>query len=56
MFVANRMVQRFLLFPLWLEDRLQCARHAHIPLCNLGMNAPSTMTDVMFARQLQHNR
>jgi DNA polymerase epsilon subunit 1 len=56
MFVANRIVQRSLLFSRWFEDRLKCARYAHIPVCNLGSNAPTTMIDIIFARQLQHNR
>jgi DNA polymerase elongation subunit (family B) len=32
-FLAERMIQRFLIYPRWLKDRLQCARHSHIPLC-----------------------
>jgi DNA polymerase epsilon subunit 1 len=56
MFAAERLIQRYLFFPTWFKDRLECARYAHIPVCNLGMDAPTTMTDVMFARQLQHNR
>ena len=50
------MIQRFLIFPRWLNDRLSCARYANVPLCNLGLDAPTTITDVLFARQLTHNR
>ena len=56
MFVAERMVQRFLIFPAWFDDRLACARHAHVPISSLGMDALTTMIDVTFARALQHNR
>jgi DNA polymerase epsilon subunit 1 len=56
MFVSERMVQRFLIFPRWFADRLECARYAHVPLCNLGSDALTTIIDVLFARQLQHNR
>lgn len=34
-FVAERMVQRFLMVPRWFHDRLQCSRYADIPLCKL---------------------
>jgi len=56
LFCAERMVQRFLIFPRWFEDRLTAARYAHIPLCNLGTDALTTMIDVTFSRQLLHNR
>ena len=56
MFTAERMVQRFLIFPRWFDDRLACARYAHVPLCNLGSDALTTMIDVTFSRQLTHNR
>ena len=56
LFCAERMVQRFLIFPRWFDDRLTAARYAHIPLCNLGTDALTTMIDVTFSRQLLHNR
>jgi DNA polymerase epsilon subunit 1 len=56
MFIAERMIQRFLIFPSWIDDRLACSRHAHVPLCNLGRDVLTTMIDVSFARALQHNR
>jgi hypothetical protein len=56
MFAAERMVQRFLIFPRWFDDRLACARYSHIPLCNLGPDALTTVIDVVFSRQLTHNR
>lgn len=34
------MVQRFLLFPQWFEDRLSCARYAHIPLGTSPLLSP----------------
>jgi DNA polymerase epsilon subunit 1 len=55
-FLAHRMIQRFLIFPRWLKDRVLCARHSHIPLCNLGADSLTTMIDVTFGRQLLHNR
>ena len=35
---------------------MACARHAHIPLCNLGRDALTTLIDVTFARTLQVGR
>ena len=50
------MVDRFLIFPQWFQDRLMCSRHAHVPVCNLGRDACTTMTDVTYARALQKSR
>jgi len=47
---------RYLHFPEWFEDRLGCARYSHIPLGNLGYDVTNSITDMFFARQLQHNR
>ena len=55
-FLGERTVQRFLIFPRWLNDRLSCARFANVPVCNLESDAPTTITDILFGRQLQHNR
>jgi DNA polymerase epsilon subunit 1 len=54
-FASECMVKRFLDFPEWLQDRLRCARHAHIPLGNLDMDVTTMMTDVLFARTLKQN-
>ena len=56
MFATTRMIQRMLLFPNWFTDRLNSARYSHIPICNLGSDVLTTVIDVMFARQLIHNR
>ena len=56
LFVAERIIQRYLHFPEWFSDRVECARFAHIPLANLGVDVTMTMIDVLFARQLTHNR
>lgn len=56
MFVAERMLQRLFILPAWLEDRLQSASYCHIPLSNLGRDVTMTMIDVLFARQLHHNK
>lgn len=56
MFVAERMIQRYLIFPRWFSDRLQSARYALVPVCNLGTDALTTILDVVYARQLVHNR
>lgn len=56
MFAAERMVQRFLLFPRWFDDRLQSARFAQVPVCNLQSDSLTTATDVLFARQLTLSR
>ena len=56
MFVSERIIQRFVHFPEWFHDRVECARYAHVPIANLGDDATMTMTDVIFARQLLHNR
>lgn len=55
-FAAERMVQRFLIFPRWFEDRLRCARFAQMPVCNIQNDAVTSMTDVLFARQLHQHR
>ncbi|CAM9190271.1 unnamed protein product [Chrysoparadoxa australica] len=55
-FAGQRMVQRFLLLPAWLSDRLQCARYARIPLGNISADALCSMADVYLARILHHNR
>ena len=70
--ICNIMIQRFLLFPEWFQDRLDCARYAHVPVgkilpeplrsyldhascgtANMGRDVNMTMTDVLFARQLE---
>eukprot|EP01038_Epipyxis_sp_PR26KG_P011543 gene11543-15462_t len=56
LFVAERMIQRFLIFPRWFEDRLVCSRYAQIPVCNLGADSLTTMIDVIYSRHLVHNR
>ncbi|CAN0333577.1 unnamed protein product, partial [Discosporangium mesarthrocarpum] len=55
-FAGERMIQRFLLTPMWLKDRLDCARYAHIPLANIGPDAPCSMADIFFGRNLKNNR
>lgn len=55
-FSAQRMVQRFLLMPGWLQNRLLAARYAHLPLGNIGHDSPRMMADVFFSRLLKHNR
>ena len=55
-FLSARMIQRFLLLPQFFLDRLHSSRFSEIPVCNLGRDAPTTMIDVLFARQLRHNR
>jgi DNA polymerase epsilon subunit 1 len=54
--ICNIMIQRFLVLPQWFDDRLRSARYSHVPVSNLGRDADMTMTDVLFARQLMHNR
>jgi DNA polymerase epsilon subunit 1 len=56
MFIAERIVQRYLIFPRWFADRLHCARYSHVPVCNLGVDAITTMIDVSYARVLQQGR
>ena len=55
-FVAERLVQRYRHFNDWLEDRLHSARFAHVPVANLGIDAITTMTDVLVARRLESGR
>jgi len=50
------MVQRFLCYPVWLEDRLDCARYVQAPVGNLGHDVTMTMTDITFSRILDKNR
>lgn len=56
MFIAERIVQRYLIFPRWFADRIHCARYSHVPVCNLGVDAITTMIDVSYARVLQQGR
>ena len=53
---TQRMIQRFLCMPAWLQDRLHSARYAHLPLGNLGLDTQRTMADVVFGRLLDANR
>ncbi len=55
-FAAQRMLRRLSVVEAWFQDRILSARYAHIPIANLGDDAPVSMADVMFARQLDHNR
>ncbi len=55
-FAAQRMLRRLSMVEAWFQDRILSARYAHIPIGNLGDDAPVSMADVMFARQLDHNR
>lgn len=48
--------RRFFITPRWLADRLLCARYAHLPLANIGPDAPCAMADAFFGRLLRHNR
>ncbi|CAM9091188.1 unnamed protein product, partial [Phaeothamnion confervicola] len=56
LYAAQRLVQRFLRTPVWLRQRLARARYAHVPIGNVGDDAPVAMADAIFARQLRHNR
>ncbi|KAM3572228.1 hypothetical protein VYU27_005762 [Nannochloropsis oceanica] len=53
---TQRMIQRFLCMPAWLQDRLEAARYSHLPLGNLGADTQRTMADVFFGRLLDGNR
>ncbi|TFJ85676.1 hypothetical protein NSK_003184 [Nannochloropsis salina CCMP1776] len=53
---TQRMIQRFLCMPGWLQDRLQAARYSHLPLGNLGLDPQRTMADVLLGRLLHGNR
>lgn len=55
-YVASRMLKRFNYLPVWYNDCLRCARFSRIPLCNLGNDFRTSMTDVLIGRQLMHNR
>jgi hypothetical protein len=55
-FVSARMMQRFLYYPAFFEDRLACARYVQAPIGNLGNDVQMTMTDITFARMLHKVR
>lgn len=55
-FAAERMIQRYLLFPRWFADRIKAARYSHLPVCNIGADALTSMIDVLYARTLKENR
>jgi hypothetical protein len=55
-YAAEKMIQRFLLFPRWFKDRLSIARYSSIPLCNFSNDCLTDVTDMIFARQLTQQR
>ena len=54
-FAAQRFLQRALLAPDWWQDRVECARYAHIPVGNLKVDHAVHMSDVFFGRLLEVN-
>lgn len=54
--IATQCIQTFYASFDSFADRLNCARYAHIPLCNLDTDLASQMCDVSFARLLQSNK
>jgi DNA polymerase epsilon subunit 1 len=54
-FAAQRLVQRFLSFDAWWEERLRCSRYAHMPVGNMSDDFAVSMSDMFFARLLDHN-
>ena len=40
----------------WWEERLRCARYAHIPVGNLADDFAVAMADTFLARLLVHNK
>jgi DNA polymerase epsilon subunit 1 len=55
-FAAEKMIQRFFIFPKWFKERLHSARFASIPVCNFSNDYLTDMMDIAFARQLNHHR
>lgn len=57
-YIADKMIQRFLLFPKWFKERLLSARYSSIPIGNLNHQHDSLteIMDVTFARQLVQQR
>jgi len=53
---CQRMVQRYLNYPLWFSDRLQAARYSNLPVGNISHDPQRMISDVTFARLLKHNR
>lgn len=55
-FAGRHLVARYLHSHHWWANRVSCARYAHLPVANIGEDVATTMADIFFARQLQHNR
>ncbi|EDV21734.1 uncharacterized protein TRIADDRAFT_30078 [Trichoplax adhaerens] len=52
---VRRMIQHHLNIEIWLENRLDHARYAHIPLGNMPADVPLFVNDLFFARYLAKN-
>ncbi|RKP05010.1 hypothetical protein THASP1DRAFT_10612, partial [Thamnocephalis sphaerospora] len=50
---ARRMVQHYLQLDRWLSERIEIARYADVPLCNLEGDTTLFLADLFFARRLQ---
>jgi hypothetical protein len=53
---CKRMIQRYLRFDMWWEERIHGARYAQIPVGSIGEDFACAMADVFFARLLRENK
>ena len=49
---AKNMTNRFLEIPTYIKERINFSRYSLIPVCNLSEDAPLTIIDTLYARNL----
>ncbi|KAF7724021.1 DNA polymerase epsilon catalytic subunit [Apophysomyces ossiformis] len=53
--VTKRMLMRYMEIGCWVDEKLEQARYANIPFCNLPQDSYQYMADITFARRLIRN-
>ncbi|KAL9063131.1 MAG: hypothetical protein Q9157_008394, partial [Trypethelium eluteriae] len=56
LFIAKRLITRYLNLGAWISHLTELARYGDIPLCNLEGEDPRFLIDVAYARRLQKER
>ncbi|KAI9486077.1 MAG: hypothetical protein EXX96DRAFT_495723 [Benjaminiella poitrasii] len=53
--IIQRMLKHYMELGTWIDEKIQQARYANIPFCNIPDDPYLFMSDVMFAKKLIHN-
>ncbi|KAG0164792.1 DNA polymerase epsilon catalytic subunit [Apophysomyces sp. BC1034] len=53
--VTKRMLMRYMELGCWVDEKLEQARYANIPFCNLPQDSYQYMADITYARRLIRN-